>query len=807
MAKITFSDMPVTPRIKGLRDIYRTAVPSLDGDRTRIITEYYKTAKNEAPIIRRAKALYEILTKMTLRIEDNELIVGNVGKNAKGCFLFAEYGGIGWIPEELASGEFDRRGVREAKMTMEQEERDYLCSVVDFWEENATSERLGFSMPPEYEEVCSAGVLPYRTGKADASPHGHFNANFKKAVDVGFGAIRAEAVEKLEALRGKVFGADAEKYYFYTSVVICCDAVIAYAKRFAALAREKAAECADEKRRAELLAMADSYEWIMEKPARTYWEAMQVIYWYGFIINMEGSFIGLTIGRVDQHAGEYLARDLAAGTITPEFAQEITDCFCLKLADLIGGGPSMMALLFGAYTNNMRLTIGGRKKDGTDATNDVTYSLLQSAIRLRLHDPNLSLCVHTDTPAELFQMGIQSAKINGGNPTFDNADLIISMMKQRGLSDEDSRDFCVIGCVELSGSGNDFANVSAPFSKTHIGIANIVLQAINDGKNPLTGAQGGLHTGYLYEMQTFEDVWAAYEKQHAYFMDWFVTLNTIMEVNGNPQVPVPIASATMDGCMENGRDLMVGGAKYNATGGAAIGIGTAIDSLVAIKYLVYDKKICTARELYDALAANWQGYEVLRQRALTEVPYFGNGDPYSDEIAERVSSLFADTYKSYLNPRGAHNVIGLYSAGAHIMLGNGTAATPNGRLAHTAVSDGASPTQGTDKNGPTGVARSILALQPHKYNNGLQFTMKFHPKSVEGAEGSEKLRQFIWSFMQQGGMQIQYNVVSAEDLKTAQKNPDEYKDMVVRVAGFSAYFVELSDAIQNDLISRTDNQL
>jgi formate C-acetyltransferase len=790
-----------------LRKFYRDEIPTLDSERTKIMTDYYMGHMNERPIIKRAQAMYEVLTKMTVRVDEDELIVGNIGKYRKGCFLLCEQQGLDWIPMELDNDIFDKRTLKEGRINMAQEDRDYFRTVVDFWRENNNGQKLRFEWPDGAGDVCSAGVLPYRTERKDAPPHGHFNANFRKAITKGFGAIRAEAREKLESLKGKLFGDDAEKYYFYKAVEISCDAVIQFSKRFADAARAQAAETEDAKRKAELLQMADSLEWIMEKPARTFWEAVQVVYFYGLIINIEGSFIGLTIGRFDQHVGDFLEADLAAGRITPEFAQEIVDCFCLKLAALVGGGPGMGALMMGAYTNNLRLTVGGRKKDGSDASNKASYLLLQSIARLKLHDPTLSLCVHSETPADLWEAGIETAKLNGGNPTLDNTDLIISMMKERGLSQEDANDFCVIGCVELSGSGNDFANVSAPFSMTHIRIANMVLQAINDGKNPLTGLQGGLHTGYLYEMETFEDVWKAYETQHNYFLDWFVSLNNLMEYVGNPHVPVPVASATFDGCMESGKDIMLGGAKYNAVGGAAIGIGTCIDSLIAIKYLVYDKKICTARELYDAVMANWEGYEPLRQRAVNEVPYYGNGDSYADEIAGRVSSLFADRYKSYVGPRGTHNIIGIYSAGAHIMVGHDTGATPNGRFAHEPVSDGASPTQGADKNGPTGVARSILAMHPEKYNNGLQFCMKFHPSCVEGSEGTAKLHHFIHTFFEEGGMQIQYNVVSADMLRDAQKNPEEYKDLVVRVAGFSAYFVELSDAIQNDLIRRTDNVL
>ncbi|HYX05932.1 MAG TPA: pyruvate formate lyase family protein, partial [Bacteroidales bacterium] len=268
-------------------------------------------------------------------------------------------------------------------------------------------------------------------------------------------------------------------------------------------------------------------------------------------------------------------------------------------------------------------------------------------------------------------------------------------------------------------------------------------------------------------------------------------------------MPVPMASATMDGCMENGRDMMHGGAKYNSTGTVILGIATAVDSLSAIRYMVYDKKLCTAKELYDAVMADWKGYELLRQQVVNEAPHYGNGDPYSDEIASWVADLYTSRTYTYENSRGKYRP-GIYSAGAHVLHGYQTWATPDGRFNGQPISDSASPSRGAIKNGPTGVARSILALNPSNFSNGLQFNIKFHPSSVEGAAGTEKMKQFIKSFFKQGGMQLQYNIVDADTLKQAQANPDDYKDLVVRVAGFSAYFVELYEDLQNELINRSE---
>lgn len=797
---------PISPRVQRLRDRYRSTIPSLDCERTKIVTEYYQKSEAEVPVIRRARAVYEILSKMTIRVEKDELIVGNIGKYYKGSILTCEYANYGWLPYALESGDFDRREAVDGALICPQEDREYLLSVCDYWNKHDHAAMMNnITLPEEYEALCESGALPYSRG-AGMMIHGHFNANYRKVADTGFGAIREEALARLEELKAESIGKNAEKYYFYRAVVICCDAAILFAKRFAAECRRQAEDEPDENRKAELLEMARGLGVIMEKPAENFWQATQAVYLYHLILCLEGSFMGLTVGRADQHVGDYLERDLASGVLTPEQAQEILDCFCLKIANMVPAAAKEMNHGFGAYTGNMRMTLGGRKKDGTDATNRATYMLLQSVARLKLHDPNISLCMHTDSPAELWEAGIETSKLVGGSPTLDNADLNIRLLHERGLSLEDARNFCVIGCVELSGSGCEFANVSGPFSKTHLAVSAVVLMALNDGKNTVTGRQCGPRTGFLSDMTSFDQVKEAYVKQLTYFMDWHFALNNLFEYVGNPQVVVPMASATMDGCMESGKDMFLGGAKYNSTGGAAIGIGTAIDSLLAVKYLVFDKKLCTGAELLDALHNNWEGYEELRRHAVNDVTYFGNGDPEADTLASWLSDLYSSRLNRYVSARSGYRA-GLYSGGVHVIFGKGVPATPNGRLAGEAISDGCSPSQGADHCGPTGVASSILALHPYNYPNGVQFCMKFHPSCVQGEERDDKLKSFVQTFFEMGGMQVQYNIISSDIMRKAQQKPEEYRDLVVRVAGFSAYFIELHSQLQNDLIRRTDIQI
>ncbi len=797
-----FELKPITPRLQKLRKVYRDTIPKLDAERVMILTGITGKIQNEMPIIARAKTLHEILSKMTVRVEHDELLVGNMAKTFRGCCLWPEYGGLGWLVEELDSGLFDKKQIKDGFMYMDEEDREYIHNVEGYWQENCIAAKLTAAMPEDLHALGNTGVGidPFSNGTV---PSGHYNANYRKAVEKGFGAIKMDALEKIDGMRGKIGRHDPEKYLFYMAIVISCDSAILYSKRYAAECRRQAGGINDIKRRKELLKMADSLDWIMENPARTFHEALQVCILYQYILLIEGNYLGITIGRLDQHVGDYLKADLEAGLITMDDAQELMDCFFIKTADLFFSGPMMISRVAGAYSNNLRITISGRRPDGSDATNEATFLCLQSASRLKLHDPNLSLGLHRDSPDELIEAGIDTSKIVYGIPCIENADLIIDMLHKRGLAIEDARNYCVIGCIELSGSGCEWSNVSSPFSKGFINIVNILIQSINNGINPQNNKPGGLATGYLYEMRSFEQVKEAFKTQLEYFMDWQFSLNNIMEQVGLKLMPVPMASATMDGCMEKGQDMMHGGAKYNSTGMAILGVGTVVDSLSAIKYMIYDKKLCPAKELYDAVMANWGGYEFLRERIIKEVPHFGNGDPYADEVATWMADLYSSRVNSYKGHRGGYRP-GIYSAGAHVLHGYMTGATPDGRRAGQPVSDSASPSQGVVRNGPTGVARSILALNPSNFGNGLQFNMKFHPSSLQGESGTQKMKQFIRSFFDQGGMQLQYNIVDAEMLREAKENPDEHRDLVVRVAGFSAYFVELYEDLQNEIITRSE---
>jgi pyruvate formate-lyase/glycerol dehydratase family glycyl radical enzyme len=682
------------------------------------------------------------------------------------------------------------------------------------------------------------GIVTFGDKNTGAGPVGHFCANYDKAIRRGFSAIKQEARVKIDEMKGRLYGDDAEREQFYYAVTIVCDAAITLAKRYAAECRRQAAGCADEgrsaaedgataagvgeagaaargvgeARRAELLAMAEGLDWIMENPARTFAEAVQCLYLYQIVLSLDGNLHGLTFGRVDQYLGSFYESDLAAGRITPERAQEILDLFCLKVAEMNKIWPSFATEAAGGYTSGQLITVGGIKKDGGDATNDVTYMLLECARRLMLHDPPMSLRIHEGTPDKLWDVAVETTKACGGVPTFESDKVIIPALLDRGLSLESARNYCLIGCVEPGGCGDDWPANGGPGQETFWRIPGALLLAINDGVNPMPRFDGeaqhqtGLPTGYLYDMNGFDEVLDATKKQIEYFIDWQVAFTSVREYVARQHMPLPIVSATMDGCMESGKDVMYGGARYNGTGFAGVGIGTAVDGLVAIKYMVFDKKLCTAREFYDALMANWQGHEQLRQRIMKEIPHYGNDLDYPDEIAEWLSKVITEKVRSCVGPRGNHWQAGLYPVATHVAWGKITWATPDGRRTGEPLSDGISPIQCMDTSGPAATLKSALRIDHQHSGNGTLLNMKFHPKALEGG-GKDKLIALMKTYFDLYGMELQFNIASSEMLREAQLRPDAHRDLVVRIAGFSAYFVELHKGLQDDVIKRTELDL
>ena len=809
---------PITKRVETMREKYRETQPEVCTARYRLITEFYMENPDMTGILKRAKNFRNICEHIPVRIDDGEVIVGAQSGKYRATAIYPE-NTVQWLKDEVESRFISTRSID--PYILSEEDRDYILSTVDFWLKECMSAKTDAQIVDEYFPIARNGVTNFGPSGQTNTPVGHFCTGYNTAIRKGFAAIKAEAEEKkAELIEQGLPGSTIDQYNFYRAISIVCDGMITLTKRYSKLAAEKAAVEKDPARKKELETMAEVLDWCMEKPCRTFHEAVQCLFMYQNCLCLDANMHGISFGRVDQYLGDFYENDLKNGRITPEYAQELMDLFYLKVAEMNkawGFGPTLSNP---GYNSGQLMTLGGIDKDGNDATNAVTYMMLQASGRLILHDPPQALRIHKNTPPELWAAAIETTKIAGGVPTFESDEIIIPALMSRGLSLEDARDYTLIGCVEPAGCGTEWPACGGSGQESYMNLVNIFWTAINDGYLPMPPVvierlpagspipeppkdRVGLPTGRLYNMKSFDEVKEAFKKQVEWFVKWHhININSF-EYVAREVLPQPVVSATMDGCMEKGADVMYGGAKYNSTGNSGVGIGNVVDSLNVIRHCVFEKKICTAQELYDATLANWEGYEALHNYVLNEAPHYGNGIPEVDELAGWAAKVFADAVNATSGPRGRSSA-GLYPVTINVMFGKITAATPDGRKKYAPLADGIAAPQGYDKNGPTAVISSISHIKQIDFPNGTLMNLKFHPSALTGEDGVRKLSQLIQTYFDMGGMELQINVVSSDTLKAAQADPGKHKDLVVRVAGFSAYFVELAKDGQNDLIRRTE---
>lgn len=827
MGKFEFA--PMCERIKKIRekrDIMNSAgCMKINSERTKLYTDYYKAHENEYPILKRSGALLDWCSKKEANVFDDDIFVGTLGPCERSMSPYVDIN-VRWIPNVLAGDdeEFRKAWQSPNSIYMSFEQREIFREAYEYWRDRNLSSMVEGAMTEDYWEAIGNGsILTERSRMKgfSGSPQGHYIANFNKVVNVGFGAVKREVKEKIEALRGKVFGNDAEKLVFYHSVVCVCDGAITLSKRYAASCRAKA-QTAEESRKAELLWMADSLEWIMENPARTFWEGLQAIILYQLMLSTDAQQHGQSIGRADQYVGHLLKKQLDEGGITMETAQMYTDAFILRLSDIISmprvpdnkyiiglieKGQSVYSEMYngGTPTAGIALTLGGVKRDGSDACCEATYCFLQTYGRMHFPDPTVALRISSSTPDEIWRLGIESSKLCGGIPQLQNDEVIIKSLTDTGMAIEDARDYSIVGCVEPAGTGNEWPACGSCGSESIWNMLDVVLLTVNGGVYPPTGKMA-VPVKKLYEYESFEEFKEAFATEMKYVLDWSVSYTNTFEMVFSHYFPCIAASTMMEGCIENGRDVTKGGAKYNRTGLTAIGTANVGDSLYAIKKLCFDDKSVALQDMYDALKNNWQGYDELHDTIVRKLAHYGNDIDDVDELAAWALGLFAETMSSKEGPRGKYSG-GTFTMTAHMFYGTITPATPDGRFDFDPLADAISPRQGFDKNGPTAYLKSAAKLPQRALTNGDQLNIRFTPKSVEGEEGAKKLRALISTYFRMGGMQVQFNVVGSETLRSAQEKPEEHKGLVVRIAGFSTYFVTLSKKTQDDFITRTEQQL
>ncbi len=811
---------PYTDRIARMRDKVRDRVIVADAAKARLQHEAKQKYYNFPPMLQKPYISLHVISNMPIDIREDEYFVGDMGNKGWGAafghmWLMADIENTWPIEEDgLHHAPDDDPYYSHQKLAIHP---DDLAELRQIFKEQMSV--YGNQIPEEWlpdgaREFFALQATDYGKigGFPVMLPPGHLTPGFQNILKRGYGDIRKQAQDWLDEHEGNVQGDNMGKYMFYKAATVACDGAITMTRRYADLAREKALTAPTAERKAELEKMAAGLDWIAEKPARTFWEALQQVMIYNVFLKVDNDPGVTSMGRFDQYTWPYLKKELEEGTITLDEAQELVDAFFLKINTFYGGGFGKTQQTAGIGHLGQHTTIGGMiPETGEDATNPVSYMVLEAMSRMELHEPTVSLRCSKNTPKEIWECAMATSMRVGGLPLIQNDEVIVpALMQELNFELEDARNFAFIGCQEITGSGNDYPAPNGS-AMGHSGIywAIGLMMALNNGVNPMNGAKcpDRVCSGHFKDMKSMDEVRAAFEKISDWMLTWSATLNNYTEHEFPRLFPFPNLSISTTGCMESGKDVSEGGAKYNSYGGTATGLATTADSLTAIKYMVFDKKLITADEYMKALLANWEGYEPLRQRILNEVPHYGNADPYADMEMKYVIDLYYNLSRKYSTHRCTTYKCGTFGASDHVVQGEITWATPDGRRTGDPIADASSPAQGRDVNGPTAVFVSSTTFDHSHFMDGMALNLKIHPTALRANDGVTKLIDVTKAYFDQGGMEVQYNVVDAETLRKAQERPDDFHNLVVRIAGFSAYFVDMTPAMQEDIISRAEHNI
>ena len=827
-----------TERIAKLVEHLYAKKPEIEPARAELITESFKQTEGKPIVLRKALSFKHILENLPIIIRPLELIVGSSTIAPRGCQTYPEFS------YEWLEAEFDTVENRAADpFYISEDTKKRLKAVNGYWKGKTTSELAESYMAPEALKLMAHNF--FTPGNYFYNGIGHFTVQYDKVLAVGLNGIIREAAAELETVKPGDYNC-ATKTAFLQAVIIGCKAVADYGKRYSELAKEMAEKEADPVRKAELLKIAEVCAHVPAEPARNFYEACQSFWFIQQTIQLESSGHSISPGRFDQYMFPYFKKDIDEGNITREFAQELLDCIWVKLNDLNKCRDAVSAEGFAGYSLFQNLIVGGQTKDGMDATNDLSFMCLDATKHVFLPMPSISIRVWNGSPQELLLRAAALTRTGIGFPAYYNDEIIIPALLNRGIPLEEARGYSIIGCVEPQVPGKTDGWHDAAFFNMCRPLEMVFSNGYDQGELVT------LKTGELSELKTYEDFKAAYKKQMDYCISMLVNSINAIDVAHAERAPLAFVSSLVDDCMKKGKSMQEGGAVYNFTGPQGFGIANVADSLYTVKTLVYEQKKITLEELKKAMDMNFgQGFdektatEVALQVAkayrlegkevssallesiitnvltmelsaeekahyeeiknmIDDIPKYGNDIDEVDEIAREAAYYYTKPVETFKNPRGGQYQAGLYPVSANVPLGAQTGATPDGRLAHMPIADGVSPTSGRDVNGPTASCNSVAKLDHAIASNGTLFNMKMHPTAMAGDKGLESFVTLVRGYFDQKGMHMQFNVVDRETLLDAQKHPEKYAGLVVRVAGYSALFTGLSKSLQDEIIRRTE---
>ena len=782
-------------RIKKLRESSLEAKPTVSSERARIVTEAYRRPEVErAPIpIQRALVFKDLMQKKAIFIDDGELIVGERGPAHKATPTYPEV-----CCHSLEDLEILNSRPKTNYAVDEETLQLYHDEIIPFWRGRSMRDRLLAAMTPEWKDAYEAGIF---TEFMEQRTPGHTVLG-DKIYTKGLLDIKKDIEESLARLDFYNDPEALDKQYELEAMAIAADALILYARRHAELARSLAAAEKDPQRKKELEKIAEVCDWVPAHAPRDFWEALQY-YWFVHVgVTTEyNTWDSFNPGRLDQNLFPFYKKGLEEGTLTREWARELLEAFWVKFNNQPAPPKvGVTAEESGTYTDFALINVGGLKPDGSDGANELSYLILDVIEEMRLLQPSSMVQVSAKNPDSLLLRALKIIRTGFGQPSIFNTDAIVQELMRQGKAVEDARKGGSSGCVEAGAFGREAYILTGYFN-----MPKVLEITLNNGVDPRTGKKIGLETGDPRNFGSFEELMSAFEKQMKHFIDIKIRGNNVVEKLFATYLPSPFLSLFIDDCVAKGKDYHNGGARYNTRYIQGVGLGTITDMLTSLKYNVFDQKVVTMDEMLRALSQNFKGYERLRDHLLNKTPKFGNDDDYADEQARRVFDLYFNLIDGRPTVCGGKYRINLLPTTVHVYFGKVTGATPDGRLAGEPVSEGISPVQGMDRKGPTAVIKSEGKLD-HIKTGGTLLNQKFTPQLLADDEGLEKLKDLIRSYFRLMGHHIQFNVVTAETLRDAQKHPEKYRDLIVRVAGYSDYFVDCARELQDEIIRRTEHQ-
>ena len=782
-------------RIKKLRTQTLAARPTISAERALLLTEFYRRPGTQglSPALAHALAFKHVLENKAVVFNDGELIVGERGPAPKATPTY---------PEVCIHSLQDLRYLHDRKKTAfasdEETRRAYAEEVIPFWQGRSQRERLFAAMTPEWIDAYEAGIF---TEFMEQRAPGH-TAGDGKIFRQGMNDFKKDIAAALAGLDFMTDPRAYDKQEELKAMDAACDGLIVFGRRHAAKARELAAAETDPVRRGELERIAAVCDRVPAEAPRDFWEALQM-YWFVHlgVITEYNTWDSFNPGRLDQHLFPFYEKGLADGTLTRESARELLQAFWVKFNNQPAPPKvGVTAEESGTYTDFALINVGGLKPDGSDGVNDLSFLILDVIEEMRILQPSSMVQISAKGPDAFLLRALKIVKTGFGQPSIFNTDAIIQELVREGKSVVDAREGGASGCVEAGAFGKEAYILTGYFN-----LPKVFEITLHNGVDPRTGKTIGLATGDPASFATFDQLFEAYRRQIRHFVDIKVRGSNVIEALYARYLPAPFLSVLIDDCIRAGRDYHAGGARYNSNYLQGVGLGTITDILSAVRWNVYDRGTFSMADLRAALAADFQGHERLRRLVLERTPKFGNDDDYADGLMRRVFEAYFEAVDGRPSPRGGTYRVNMLPTTCHIYFGKMTGATADGRRAGEPVSEGVSPVQGADRKGPTAVIKSLGKLD-HVRTGGTLLNQKFTPQLLADETGMRGLKDLVRSYFRLMGHHIQFNVVTADLLRTAQAQPDKYRDLIVRVAGYSDYFVDCSTELQNEIIHRTEHQ-